>query len=209
MDKQVYLPDEFDEAAKDIPAGMHRMPVKRWHTLLPLVLILILVPLLAWGGVSLIQMVGDSNQAATSKQESSTVGADKSTDSKTEAAKKAEEEKKKAEEEAKKAEEEKKKAEEEAKKAAEVKKDLRIEVLNAGTRAGYAGQTASQLKNEGYTNAAASRNQLPQGVTNPAVVYRNEEAKATAQKVAEILGISDVRQSDALTPNVMITVVVR
>lgn len=206
MDKQVYLPDEFDEAAKEIPAGMHRMPVKRWHTLLPLLLILVFVPMLAWGGVSLIQMIGNSNQVLTS-QKSNTVAEGQQEDSKKleeEAAKKAEEEA------AKKAEEEKKKAEEEAaKKAATVKKDLRIEVLNAGTRNGYAGRTAAKLRGQGFSEAKSARNRLPRGVDNPAVLYRDDEGKVTAEKIAEILGITDVQQSDSLTAGVMITVVVK
>ena len=51
-----YPPDEFDASSDDGPApiGVHRAPVPAWRAWLPLLAILVIVPLLAWGAVALL-----------------------------------------------------------------------------------------------------------------------------------------------------------
>ena len=51
-----YPEDEFDSPADDgpDPIGVHREPVPAWRSWLPLLAVLIIVPLLAWGAVSLL-----------------------------------------------------------------------------------------------------------------------------------------------------------
>ena len=81
-----------------------------------------------------------------------------------------------------------------------VNRGTQVTVIN-GTRVnGYAGKKRQVLVNAGYTAVTASNPQdaLP-GVST--VRYRNEADKATAQEVANLLGITQVEQSSvASTP---------
>ncbi|PXY88087.1 MULTISPECIES: LytR C-terminal domain-containing protein [Bifidobacterium] len=75
-----------------------------------------------------------------------------------------------------------------------VNRGTQVTVIN-GTRAnGYAGKKRQVLVNAGYTAVTASNPQdaLP-GVST--VRYRDEADKATAQEVANLLGITQVEQS--------------
>ena len=51
-----YPEDEFDVGDDDgpVPVGVHRAQVPRWRSWVPLLAIIIIVPALAWGAVTLI-----------------------------------------------------------------------------------------------------------------------------------------------------------
>ena len=79
-----------------------------------------------------------------------------------------------------------------------------VRVVNATNITGYAQSKADVLAQAGYTSVSASN---PTGnVPSQTVVwYQNETDKATAENVAQTLGISNVQQSDGLvTPIVVV-----
>ena len=81
-----------------------------------------------------------------------------------------------------------------------VDRGTRVTVINGTRVTGYAGKKRQVLVNAGYTAVTASNPQgaLP-GVST--VRYRDEADKATAQEVANVLGITQVEQSSvASTP---------
>ena len=81
-----------------------------------------------------------------------------------------------------------------------VNRGTRVTVINGTRVTGYAGKKRQVLVNAGYTAVTASNPQgaLP-GVSM--VRYRDEADKATAQEVANVLGIAQVEQSSvASTP---------
>ena len=81
-----------------------------------------------------------------------------------------------------------------------VNRGTRVTVINGTRVTGYAGKKRQVLVNAGYTAVTASNPQgaLP-GVST--VRYRDEADKATAQEVANVLGIAQVEQSSvASTP---------
>lgn len=79
-----------------------------------------------------------------------------------------------------------------------------VRVVNATNITGYAQSKADVLVQAGYTSVSASN---PTGnIPSQTVVwYQNEIDKATAENVAQTLGISNVQQSDGLvTPIVVV-----
>ena len=79
-----------------------------------------------------------------------------------------------------------------------VNRGTQVTVIN-GTRVnGYAGKKRQVLVNAGYTAVTASN---PQGALPDVsmVRYRDEADKATAQEVANVLGIAQVEQSSVTT----------
>lgn len=79
-----------------------------------------------------------------------------------------------------------------------------VRVVNATNITGYAQSKVDMLAQAGYTSVSASN---PTGnVPSQTVVwYQNETDKATAENVAQTLGISNVQQSDGLvTPIVVV-----
>lgn len=79
-----------------------------------------------------------------------------------------------------------------------------VRVVNATNITGYAQSKVDVLAQAGYTSVSASN---PTGnVPSQTVVwYQNETDKATAENVAQTLGISSVQQSDGLvTPIVVV-----
>ena len=79
-----------------------------------------------------------------------------------------------------------------------VNRGTRVTVINGTRVTGYAGKKRQVLVNAGYTAVTASNPQgaLP-GVSM--VRYRDEADKATAQEVANVLGIAQVEQSSVTT----------
>ncbi|PLS25477.1 LytR C-terminal domain-containing protein [Bifidobacterium imperatoris] len=81
--------------------------------------------------------------------------------------------------------------------AATVNKATQVRVVNGTGVSGYAGQKADVLQTAGYTSVEAAN---PTGSLPSATVvwYQNESDKATAQDVANTLGISTVQQVQGL-----------
>lgn len=88
--------------------------------------------------------------------------------------------------------------------ASTVNKSSKVVVINGVGRNGYGAQNAAKLKSAGYSNASAAnptnRSMLPDAST---VWYQNEADKATAEDVAQRLGIDVVAQSPSVSAPVV------
>lgn len=209
-----YAMDEFDNPPKG-PAGVHRgrrSAAARYTPFVVVVVVAALCGFLAWGVLS-----GEFNKvhwpwspaSSQTSSKTSTTTAKKKAAEKKAAAKKAAE-KKQQEEAAKKQQEEaaKKQQEEEAAKqqqeqAAQVDRSLSVRVINGTGISGYAATKQSVLNQAGYVNVAAAN---PSGTLPDATVvwYQNDADKATAEDVANALGISNVQQTSGLGASIVV-----
>lgn len=209
-----YAMDEFDNPPKG-PAGVHRgrrSAAARYTPFVVVVVVAALCGFLAWGVLS-----GEFNKvhwpwspaSSQTSSKTSTTTAKKKDAEKKAAAKKAAE-KKQQEEAAKKQQEEaaKKQQEEEAAKqqqeqAAQVDRSLSVRVINGTGISGYAATKQSVLNQAGYANVAAAN---PSGTLPDATVvwYQNDADKATAEDVANALGISNVQQTSGLGASIVV-----
>ena len=206
-----YAMDEFDNPPKG-PAGEHRgrrSAAARYTPFVVVVVVAALCGFLAWGMLS-----GEFNKVhwpwSPASSQTSTTTAKKKAAEKKAAAKKAAE-KKQQEEAAKKQQEEeaaKKQQEEEAAKqqqeqAAQVDRSLSVRVINGTGISGYAATKQSVLNQAGYANVAAAN---PSGTLPDATVvwYQNDADKATAEDVANALGISNVQQTSGLGASIVV-----
>lgn len=206
-----YAMDEFDNPPKG-PAGVHRgrrSAAARYTPFVVVVVVAALCGFLAWGVLS-----GEFNKVhwpwSPASSQTSTTTAKKKAAEKKAAAKKAAE-KKQQEEAAKKQQEEetaKKQQEEETAKqqqeqAAQVDRSLSVRVINGTGISGYAATKQSVLNQAGYANVAAAN---PSGTLPDATVvwYQNDADKATAEDVANALGISNVQQTSGLGASIVV-----
>lgn len=177
-----YPEDEFDNPAPDAPVGVHRQPKSRWRPVLPFLVVLVVVPLLAWGVTYLmLRTSGDketpqSGTPSTSAPQSQTPTQPTPSDtpSETPSATPTPDPTETPEEE-------------------EVPVDLAtsVSVLNASGIQGYAAEVAGTISAGGFTNVAAENTSgwLTQVNT---VFYGSPELEATALQVAELAGISEI-----------------
>ena len=205
-----YAMDEFDNPPKG-PAGVHRgrrSAAARYTPFVVVVVVAALCGFLAWGVLS-----GEFNKVhwPWSPASSQTSSKTSTTTVKKKAAEKKAAEKKQQEEAAKKQQEEeaaKKQQEEEAAKqqqeqAAQVDRSLSVRVINGTGISGYAATKQSVLNQAGYANVAAAN---PSGTLPDATVvwYQNDADKATAEDVANALGISNVQQTSGLGASIVV-----
>lgn len=205
-----YAMDEFDNPPKG-PAGVHRgrrSAAARYTPFVVVVVVAALCGFLAWGVLS-----GEFNKVhwPWSPASSQTSSKTSTTTAKKKAAEKKAAEKKQQEEAAKKQQEEetaKKQQEEEAAKqqqeqAAQVDRSLSVRVINGTGISGYAATKQSVLNQAGYANVAAAN---PSGTLPDATVvwYQNDADKATAEDVANALGISNVQQASGLGASIVV-----
>ena len=200
-----YAMDEFDNPPKG-PAGVHRgrrSAAARYTPFVVVVVVAALCGFLAWGVLS-----GEFNKVHWPWSPASSQTSSKTS---TTTAKKKAAEKKQQEEAAKKQQEEetaKKQQEEEAAKqqqeqAAQVDRSLSVRVINGTGISGYAATKQSVLNQAGYANVAAAN---PSGTLPDATVvwYQNDADKATAEDVANALGISNVQQTSGLGASIVV-----
>ena len=180
----------------------------RYTPFVVVVVVAALCGFLAWGVLS-----GEFNKVhwPWSPASSQTSSKTSTTTAKKKAAEKKAAEKKQQEEAAKKQQEEeatKKQQEEEAAKqqqeqAAQVDRSLSVRVINGTGISGYAATKQSVLNQAGYANVAAAN---PSGTLPDATVvwYQNDADKATAEDVANALGISNVQQTSGLGASIVV-----
>lgn len=198
-----YAMDEFDNPPKG-PAGVHRgrrSAAARYTPFVVVVVVAALCGFLAWGVLS-----GEFNKvhwpwSPASSQTSSTTAKKKAAEKKA-AAKKAAE-KKQQEEEAAKKQQEEEAAKQQQEQAAQVDRSLSVRVINGTGISGYAATKQSVLNQAGYANVAAAN---PSGTLPDATVvwYQNDADKATAEDVANALGISNVQQTSGLGASIVV-----
>lgn len=213
-----YAMDEFDNPPKG-PAGVHRgrrSVVARYAPFVIVVVVAALCGFMAWGLLSgefsKVHWPWSPTSSQTSGKTSTktTTTAKKKAAEKKAAAKKAAE-KKQQEEAAKKQQEEeadKKQQEDEAAKqqqeqAAQVDRSLSVRVINGTGISGYAATKQAVLNQAGYANVAAAN---PSGTLPASTVvwYQNDADKATAEDVANALGISNVQQTAGLGASIVV-----
>ena len=196
-----YAMDEFDNPPKG-PAGVHRgrrSAAARYTPFVVVVVVAALCGFLAWGVLS-----GEFNKvhwpwSPASSQTSSKIS---TTTAKKKAAEKKAAEKQQEEEAAKKQQEEEA-AKQQQEQAAQVDRSLSVRVINGTGISGYAATKQSVLNQAGYANVAAAN---PSGTLPDATVvwYQNDADKATAEDVANALGISNVQQTSGLGASIVV-----
>lgn len=188
-----YPEDEFDVAGRErSPQGVHRGARPLWRTLLPVVAVIVLAPLLAWGA---IQLLGGSDEPAP------TAGATETTDEATED---------EATDEATEDETTEEATEEETTEepTEDIQQDVAIWIANGAGVSGLAADTAANLNDEGFSNTTTA----DYAGTEPATTtlyYESAELLPTAQTIADVLGISQVVESADATGDVAIAIVLR
>ncbi len=179
-----------------MPVGAHRRPPSRWRPVIPFLIILATVPLLAWGFSALLQRGGSEDvviaQSETveeipQSEEVVVVEEEEPAQSATEDGQPSAAQ----EEPAEKSDEESKKESEKESEKKEVDYDTYVLVLNETGINGYAGEIAQVLNDGGFTNTAAD-NTYDWITEANTVFYSSEDQAATAEKVAELVGFSEV-----------------
>ena len=182
MSKQEFPPDEFDAMSETCPSGAHRRPVRRWHALLPILIVLILGPALAWGGVALLKTTGkiSDSTTTTSPAPSATVSTPTTAPTKI----------------AKPKDTDSPGSSDDSQSPAPVanKEKVRVRVLNASNRSGWAKEIADKLQSGGFVNPVAT-NSKARGLDGSTVLYNGDEYKAAAQEAAQLAGISIVKNA--------------
>lgn len=209
-----YAMDEFDNPPKG-PAGVHRgrrSAAARYTPFVVVVVVAALCGFLAWGVLS-----GEFNKvhwpwspasSQTSSKTTATTAKKKAAEKKAAAKKAAEKQqqeaaKKQQEEEAAKKQQEEEAAKKQQEQAAQVDRSLSVRVINGTGISGYAATKQSVLNQAGYANVAAAN---PSGTLPDATVvwYQNDADKATAEDVANALGISNVQQTSGLGASIVV-----
>ena len=209
-DVALYEPDVFDNPPQG-PVGVHRGERSAASRFLPFVVVVIVAALcgfIVWGVLS--GEAGNikwpwsratTSQVASSEQSSEETAAEQQAA----AEKKAEEEAAAKQKQAEEEEAAKKKAAEEeaARQAAQVNKALEVRVVNGTSTTGYAATKKSVLDQAGYTSVTAAN---PTGTLPSATVvwYQDEGNKATAQDIANTLGIANVEQTTGLSSPIVV-----
>ncbi|MDO4243987.1 MAG: LytR C-terminal domain-containing protein [Actinomyces sp.] len=181
-----YPDDEFDAIDDDgpVPVGAHRAPLPAWRSWVPLLVVLLIVPALAWGAVTLL---GRSTGAATSTQTAPAVPAEttpaaQATDSAA------------SEPSAEPSAEPTQEAS--ATPSGNVDYTTGVTVHNGTVTSGLASRTGSRLENAGFTAVTVSPGSYE--ATTPTVTtvyYASAEQAASAHAAAQALGISEVVES--------------
>lgn len=196
-----YPEDEFDvaEDGAPTPVGVHRAQVPVWRSWLPLLLVLVLAPLLAWGAVSLLGRVSSSGTedgaqaAATTAGDQAAGGATGQAPADPAAPESGAEPTEVA-----------------TTPAAQADLTTGVTVLNGTSTTGLASRTGDRLTNAGFTTVS-----IPSGVyseTDPdltTVYYASPEDLGTAQAAASTLGITNVVESAAAAQSNPIVVILR
>ena len=197
-----YPADEFDEPNDSVlPAGVHRRPLPAWRNWLPLLLIVVIVPALAWGALALFKVAGGTNSSVA------TSIATKMASNKTTAKAKAS-------------------ASATPKSNATVvttqaptptptptqsiDHTVGITVHNGTNTAGLAARAGSTLEGAGFTAVTVSPGVYSEATpADSTVYYASEDKEPVAKAVAKELGISNVELSAEQASSNPIVVVLR
>lgn len=195
-----YPADEFDEPNDSVlPAGVHRRPLPAWRNWLPLLLIVVIVPALAWGALALFKVAGGTNSSvatsiatkmagnkttakakasasATPKSNATVVTTQAPTPTPTQS----------------------------------IDYTVGITVHNGTDTAGLAARAGSTLEGAGFTAVTVSPGVYSEATpTDSTVYYASEDKEPAAKAVAKELGISNVELSAEQASSNPIVVVLR
>ena len=187
-----YPPDEFDAAPDpDAPRGVHRAPRSAWSRWWPFVAVVVIVPLLAWGTVTLLAQRGQLPDLPAGLGGSSAAPSDQPSDTPT-------------------ATEAAPTSAAPAPTTAAAPAPLLgtpVSVLNGAGISGLAKKVGDQLTAAGFT-AVTAGNAAAGTPTVSTVFYGSDNLAATAQLVASTIKVSTVVKS-AIEAPAGITVVLR
>ena len=196
-----YPEDEFDVGDDDgpVPVGVHRAQVPRWRSWVPLLAIIIIVPALAWGAVTLF--LNSSGGSGSSDAVSSTQPAQGGQGG--QAADKQAADKKGAAASAK--------PSASASASGNVDFNTKVTVSNGTYTDGLAKGASEKLTNGGFTSveviAGVYENAEPAAST---VYFSSPEARPAAEEVGKRLGISNVAEgAEESTQGAPIAVILR
>lgn len=199
-----YPADEFDEPKDSVlPAGVHRRPLPAWRNWLPLLLIVVIVPALAWGALALFKVAGGTNSSvatsiatkmagnkttakakasasATPKSNATVVTTQAPTPTPTPTP------------------------------TQSIDHTVGITVHNGTNTAGLAARAGSTLEGAGFTAVTVSPGVYSEATpTDSTVYYASEDQEPVAKAVAKELGISNVELSAEQASSNPIVVVLR
>ncbi|MDO5049298.1 MAG: LytR C-terminal domain-containing protein [Actinomycetaceae bacterium] len=184
MSSHQYPEDEFDQAGKDTPVGVHRQKPSQWKMVLPFILVLIIVPVLAWVGVSLLTSDTGNNTADQGGAEVATTEATEAPEATT-ADEGTSEEAEPTEGET--TEEETTEADDQA---GTPSSNAVIQVLNGTNVNGLAAGVVETLQNEGYQYASASN--ASGWITQVTTIYYAPGSQEGAAQLGALLGINNL-----------------
>ena len=193
-----YPEDEFDVGDDDgpVPVGVHRAQVPRWRSWVPLLAIIIIVPALAWGAVTLFLNSsggsGSSDAVSSTQPAQGGQAADKKAADKKGAAASA-------------------KPSASASASGNVDFNTKVTVSNGTYTDGLAKGASEKLTNGGFTSveviAGVYENAEPAAST---VYFSSPEARPAAEEVGKRLGISNVAEgTEESTQGAPIAVILR
>ena len=187
-----YPEDEFDVGDDDgpVPVGVHRAQVPRWRSWVPLLAIIIIVPALAWGAVTLFLngAGGSGSSGATSSSQPAQGGqaggnknADKNADSANNKAGAASA-----------------KPSASASPSGNVDFTTRVTVANGTNTDGLAKGASEKLTNGGFTAVEVIPGIYENAEPAKSTVYfSSPEARTAAEEIGKRLGISNVVEGTA------------
>lgn len=202
MSPYSYSPDEFDVDEEDgaTPVGVHRAQLPAWRSWLPLLLVIVIAPLLAWGAVSLLGNAAGSRPEAKPTTPADQAAQDTATEPASTVPTGSVGQVSPGQE----------TSEAPSKDAAGTDFTLGVTVHNGTTVSGLAGRTGDRLRNAGHTAVTVSQGIY--SVTDPQVTtvfYDSDKNKPTAMALAATLGIDNVVQSTEATGSNPLVVVLR
>ena len=200
-----YPEDQFDSVPADAPLGVHRKPPSPWHSVVPFLVALVLIPLLAWGITALVRSrVSDEEVVFVEEEQSLEQVQSEPVEEEVIVAE--DMEPTAAPDDPLAGEEEEDLVVEEV--VAEVDYQASVAVLNASGISGYAGEKVQELQAEGFANVSAANSSDTVTAQNT-VYYAGPEWAETAAAVAQITGISNVVEDAAAVGASNIVVLLR
>ena len=202
MSRYEYPEDEFDAADDEgpVPVGVHRAPVPGWRSWVPLLAVLIIVPLLAWGAVQLLgrhgarpaaeataaaPASGGGAGAPASGGQTPATGQPPATGAPTNGAEPT---------------------------AAPTNADLTtgVTIHNGAGVNGLGARTGDRLRNVGYTNVEVQQGTYDNASpTTTTIFYADSDTEPTARAVGQALGITNIVESAAEAQSNPIVIVLR
>lgn len=196
MSRYEYPEDEFDAADDEgpVPVGVHRAPVPGWRSWVPLLAVLIIVPLLAWGAVRLLGHHGarpaaEATAAAPAPEGGGGAGPATGQPPATAAP-----------------------TDEAEPTPAPTNADLTtgVTIHNGAGINGLGGRTGDRLRNVGYTNVEVQQGTYDNASpTTTTIFYADSENESTARAVGQALGITNIVESAAEAQSNPIVIVLR
>ena len=197
--------DEFDDVPDDGPVGVHRKPRSPWQSVLPFLIVLIVVPLLAWG-VTAIVKGKPSNEAAPPAQSQGEVEVEQSAPAPVPPAE--EEGPTGLPEDLSDEGADPEPGGEPAVEPAPVDFAASVAVLNASGINGLAGSVTTVLQDAGFANAWAG-NSSDAVTTSNTVYYRDASLRSTAEAVGNAIGVATLVENAEAVGDGPITVLLK